>query len=263
MTSKGTLIEKNSYAPLQGTFELASVIFKSNIKLMIISTLFYLLLILLLKLVLVYTSSAILIYFTLFIIIFSIVGISFSGVVTMGKVLKSANNTEELSRLIKNTSFVDLHFKWLNVSMGHLVATILCIIPVIVFIVQFDNFIFTVISMALVLILLYVYPLIQERVIASKSFKESFSATFLLFKFSFIKRSLNVKYMLFVILYGISIKVISKLLDAPTAIIEKIYTNTSTIYMIVDAAFISVYIIFVSILIHASVTLIAKEMVDY
>jgi len=263
-----TFLKLHSKTPIASSFYLAKEMFKSNLKLMIGTIILYMLILFSLQPLAVYlesevTSVLILSFIGLILIVFILLTLIFSNMIYFGKTLKLANNINELRENVKNIVLKDFYFKWFFVALGHILglSVYVSLLGMIGLLGEFSNLFYVPVFLFL-LIFIYTYSLIQERVILATTFKEGFIAIFNIFKVSFLKQTLNGNYFSFTFLYSILFNIISKIFDLPIKYIALSYSESSYTYIFIDTLFITFFVFAMSVLATSIVALLSKEIIE-
>ena len=265
---ENTFLRVHSKTPITSSFYLAIEMFKSNLKLMIGTIILYMLIFFSLQPLAVYlesevTSVLILSFIGLIIIVLTLLTFIFSNMIYFGKTLKLSNNKDELRTNIKNIVLKDFYFKWFFVALGHILglSVYVGLLGLLGLLVELSNFFYVPIFLFL-LIFIYTYSLVQERVIFATTFKEGFIAIFNMFKVSFLKQTLNGKYFSFTFFYSILFNIISKIFDLPIKYIALSYSESSYTYIFIDTLFITFFVFSMSVLTTSIVALLSKEIIE-
>ena len=263
-----TFLKLHSKTPIASSFYLAKEMFKSNLKLMIGTIILYMLILFSLQPLAVYlesevTSVLILSFIGLILIVFILLTLIFSNMIYFGKTLKLANNINELRENVKNIVLKDFYFKCFFVALGHILglSVYVSLLGMIGLLGEFSNLFYVPVFLFL-LIFIYTYSLIQERVILATTFKEGFIAIFNIFKVSFLKQTLNGNYFSFTFLYSILFNIISKIFDLPIKYIALSYSESSYTYIFIDTLFITFFVFAMSVLATSIVALLSKEIIE-
>lgn len=174
------------------------------------------------------------------------------------KTILESKNEEECIKTIKSTEVTTIFSEYFSRALGSSIAVIIILIPLlfvlreILHIREYKDVILT----ALLLLILYIYPIVAQKITISKNFKEAFVATFSIFSTKVWKQSLNLSYAKFVISMAI---ILAGIYYSVIFIFTNVFDDSSSIVSLSITVLTMIFSMFFSLYIIPTFMMIAQH----
>lgn len=265
-----SFLREYSLTPVGSSFALARDVVESNYKLVFINIVFYYTFTLLLyflgtvlpddgeeEMLLAFVGGMSLIVFALILI-----SLIISNLLYYSNLVKSSESMIELKERVKDISFKAFYMRYFFSALGYLMA-LLILGSFLFLLAQLGDSVsklFYIPLLIFALLFIYTHPSILERVGRKTTFKNGFKSLFLIFNFTFLKTVFNLKYFIFIFVFEWFYSILSKISDLPVKLVSK--DEESYAFIFTDFLFVSIFTVFVTIILVAMATVMAKELIE-